>query len=58
MGKKQLSALVTELAEKYSKVRWLPPDASRTPDTIGDPFGLTISISDVIPLPNKQQIDK
>src|SRR5690606_6397375 len=58
MGKKQLSALVTELAEKYSKVQ-----VATTLDALKDAgyywatrSGLTISISDVTPPPNKQQI--
>ncbi|GLU49284.1 DNA-directed RNA polymerase subunit beta' [Nocardiopsis ansamitocini] len=58
MGKKQLSVLVTELAEKYPKVQ-----VATTLDALKDAgyhwatrSGLTIGIGDVVAPPNKQQI--
>ena len=58
MGKKQLSALVTELAERYPKIQ-----VATTLDALKDAgyhwatrSGLTISISDVVPPPNKHRI--
>src|SRR5690606_38903131 len=58
MGKKQLSALVAELAERDPKIQVAP-----TRDALKDAgyhwatrSGLTISISDVVPPPNKHKI--
>src|SRR5690606_37057732 len=58
MGKKQLSALVTELAERYPKIQ-----VATTLDALKDAgyhwatrSGLTISISDVVPPPTKHKI--
>ena len=57
--KKQLSAIVNDLAERYtegrrSRRRWTP---SRTPVSTGPPGpGVTISIDDVVTPPNKAEI--